>query len=135
MIRHMLCWSRDLTYETTIPFIPPVKKGRVIKVYDGDTITIGTYVYGTAYRFSVRLLGIDTPEMKGPHKDKAILARDELYQLIFHKKVVLKNVSLEKYGRLLADVYVDGIHVNAWMKQKGHAVDYFGGKKTIQEPC
>ena len=51
------------------------------------------------------------------------------------KKVVLKNVSLEKYGRLLADVYVDGIHVNAWMKQKGHAVDYFGGKKTIQEPC
>ena len=128
----MFCWSTPLTYETTIPFIPPIKNGRVIKIYDGDTITIGTYVYGTAYRFSVRLLGIDTPEMKGPHKDKAILARDELHQLIFHKNAVLKNVTLEKYGRLLADVYVDGIHVNTWMKEKGHAVEYFGGKKSIE---
>ena len=135
----MLCWTRSrapLTYETTIPFVPPVETGRVIKVYDGDTITIGAYVYGTAYRFSVRLLGIDTPEMKGPNKDKAKLARDDLHELVFHKNVVLKNVSLEKYGRLLADVYVDGIHVNLWMKQKGHAVDYFGGKKATElAPC
>jgi micrococcal nuclease len=128
----MFCWSKPLTYETTIPFIPPVRHGRVIKVYDGDTITIGTHVYGTAYRFSVRLLGIDTPEMNGPHKEKAILARDELSALIFHKTAILKNVSLEKYGRLLADVYVDGIHINAWMKQKGHAVEYFGGKKPTE---
>jgi len=126
----MLCYKAPLTYETTVPFIPPVQSGRVLKVYDGDTITLGAYVYGKAYRFSVRLLGIDTPEMKGPHKDKAIKARDELHDFIFHKDALLRNVTLEKYGRLLADVYVDGIHVNAWMKTKGHAVDYFGGKKS-----
>ena len=29
-----------IEWKDTIPFIPPVDKGLVIKVYDGDTITI-----------------------------------------------------------------------------------------------
>lgn len=125
-----------LTYADTAPFIPPVESGRVIKVYDGDTITIGCYVYGKAFRFSVRLLGIDTPEMKGPHKDMAVIARDALHDLVFHEIVHLKNVGIEKYGRLLADVYLGDLHVNAWMKEKGHALSYFGGKKPTElEPC
>ena len=30
----------EVNYEDTIPFIPPITHGKVIKVYDGDTITI-----------------------------------------------------------------------------------------------
>ena len=119
----------QLTYATTIPFLPPIRSGKVIKVYDGDTITVGAILYDVAYRFSVRLNGIDTPELKGPHKDKAILARDDLSTLVMNKVVRLENVGSEKYGRLLADVYLDHLHVNQWMKEKGHAVEYHGGKK------
>ena len=115
-----------LTYATTIPFLPPIRSGKVIKVYDGDTITVGAILYDVAYRFSVRLNGIDTPELKGPHKDKAILARDDLSTLVMNKVVRLENVGSEKYGRLLADVYLDHLHVNQWMKEKGHAVEYHG---------
>jgi len=119
-----------LTYATTIPFLPPIQSGKVVKVYDGDTITVGAILYEVAYRFSVRLNGIDTPELKGPHQEKAMLARDELSKLVMNQIVHLKNVGTEKYGRLLADVYFGDIHVNQWMKDKGHAVEYHGGKKN-----
>lgn len=64
-------------------FIPDVYYGKVIKVYDGDTITIATRLSGkgTIYKFSVRLLGIDTPEMRSKvpeHKKVAVLAKNAL---------------------------------------------------------
>jgi micrococcal nuclease len=123
--------TMELTYATTIPFLPPLQTGKVLKVYDGDTITIGAVLYEVAYRFSVRLDGIDTPEMRGPQKDKAILARDALSKLVLNQMVRLKNIGHEKYGRILADVYLDDLHVNQWMKDQGHAVEYHGGKKEI----
>jgi endonuclease YncB( thermonuclease family) len=44
--------------------------------------------------------------------------------------VDLKNVSTEKYGRILADVYVDHVNINKWMLENKLAVPYDGGKKT-----
>ena len=54
----------------SIPFVPPITEGEVISVYDGDTITIASVLPNTTepiYRFSIRLNGIDTPEIKGQH--------------------------------------------------------------------
>ena len=71
------------------PFIPPITSGFVVKVYDGDTITILSklpYKDSALYKFSVRLNGIDCPEIKGEtakEKLRAQLARDELSKLIF----------------------------------------------------
>mgnify|MGYP001222278035 CR=1 FL=1 len=98
----------------TVTFIPDVRYGRVVKVYDGDTITIGAKLYpvkrnSPIYRFSVRLNGIDTPEIKGSGPEEhhvAILARDWLSNKIMGKMVYLDNVKFEKYGRLLATVYL-----------------------------
>ena len=128
----------QITYADTIPFVPPVKKGIVVKVYDGDTITIASklpYRKSPIYRFSVRLNGIDTPEIKGKTKDEkdmAIVARDALSAKILTKEVQLKNVSTEKYGRLLADVYCQGENLNSWMLENRYAVSYTG--KTKKSP-
>lgn len=124
-----------VSWQTTIPFIPPVTGGKVIKVYDGDTITIATrlpFSNSPVYRFPVRLLGIDSAEIKGKtfeEKASATAARDALSAKIFGKMVVLKNVSTEKYGRILADVYLDNIHLNQWMLDQKLAVEYDGGTK------
>jgi endonuclease YncB( thermonuclease family) len=124
------------TWKNTTPFVAPVSEGHVIKVYDGDTITIAGYLpypESPLYRFSVRLNGIDTPEMKGKtEKEKAcaILAKTELQNLILDKRVVLRNVQTEKYGRLLAEVYIGDLHVNQHMLDTGMAVKYDGGTKT-----
>lgn len=124
----------SIMYSDTKIFIPPITIGKVIQVYDGDTFTIAVYLFGEIYRFPVRLYGIDTPEIRtkdSKMKTRAISARDALSSLIMNKIVELKNVEYEKYGRLMAHVYVDGLNVNEWMIQQGYGVVYMGGKKTI----
>jgi endonuclease YncB( thermonuclease family) len=119
-----------------VPFVPPVTCGKVIKVYDGDTITIASrlpFTDSPIYKFPVRLLGIDCPEIKGStetEKNLAKSARDALSSRINGKMVILKNVSTEKYGRLLADVYIDGANMNQWMLDNNYAVKYDGGTKS-----
>jgi endonuclease YncB( thermonuclease family) len=126
---------QNIEYADTSPFVPPIHFGKVIKVYDGDTITIASVLPNTTepiYRFSVRLNGIDTPEIRGKtpeEKELAILARDELYNKIYGKMVTLENVGTEKYGRILADVYLDEEHINEWLVSKEYAVRYDGGTK------
>ena len=58
----------DIKWEDTVEFTFPITGGKVIKVYDADTITIASklpYDASPMYRLSVRLNGIDTPEIKG----------------------------------------------------------------------
>ena len=127
----------NIIWNDTIEFTYPITSGHVIKVYDGDTITIASkmpYENSPLFRFNVRLNGIDTPEIKSKNKNEkalAILARDSLSQLIMNKKVALQNVKNEKYGRILADVYLDDLHVNKWMIEKQFAVEYDGKTKKI----
>jgi endonuclease YncB( thermonuclease family) len=127
-------------YKDTVVFRPHITHGKVIKVYDGDTITIATRLPhdNTLYRFSVRLRGIDSPEIHGKTENEKLLAiksRDALSHLIYHKVVVLKNVEYEKYGRLLADIYLVGQEttptINQWMLDQKYAVPYDGGTKNI----
>jgi endonuclease YncB( thermonuclease family) len=128
-------YLHDIEYKDTVGFVPPIITGKVIKVYDGDTITIASKLPNTEtpiYRFSVRLSGIDSAEIHGKTKNEkkeAILARDALHTLIFGKMVHLKNVSTEKYGRILADVYLEELHINQWMLTENLAVPYNGGTK------
>jgi endonuclease YncB( thermonuclease family) len=56
-----------------------------------------------------------------------------LSQLILGKIVNLKNVETEKYGRLLAELYLEDIHLNQWMLYKRYAVKYGGGTKNSPE--
>ena len=131
-----------VVYADTKIYIPNITCGKVVKVYDADTITVANRISvggsqsDEVYRFQVRLNGIDSPEIKSknPHtKELAKKARDVLSEMIFGKIVELKNVQLEKYGRLLADVYLGDLHLNQWLIDNNHAVRYDGGTKQIPE--
>jgi endonuclease YncB( thermonuclease family) len=126
----------NIKWEDTVEFTFPIQGGRVIKVYDGDTITIASklpFNESPLYRLSVRLNGIDTPEIKGKNEDEktaAKNARDSLSALILNKYVSLKNIQSEKYGRILAEVYLDDVCLNEWMIKEKYAVKYDGGTKV-----
>ena len=128
-----------IMWNQTIQFIPPITEGQVIKVYDGDTITIASRMpipESPLYRFSVRLAGIDAPEIKGKSEDEkesALKAREALSNLLLHKVVEIRNVKTEKYGRLLADVYLNELHINQWLLDQKLAVPYDGGTKISPE--
>ena len=129
-------YLEHITYKETEVFIPQINFAKVVKVYDGDTITVAAklpFEKSPIYRFSVRLRSIDSPEIKGQSEKEcqlAIVSRDALHNLIFDKIIELRNNGKEKYGRLLADLYVNDLHVNKWMVDKGYAVKYDGGKKV-----
>lgn len=127
-------------WDNAITFVPPITTGYVLKVYDGDTITIASrlpYEGSPIYKFQVRLNGIDTPEIKtknSAEKEKALQCKTALSSLCLSQMVTLENVSLEKYGRILADVYCGGVHLNQYMIDNGFAVKYDGGhKKSFEE--
>lgn len=132
--------TSTVTYKDTVQFIPPITCGIVVKVYDGDTITIASklpYDESPLYRFSVRLNGIDCPEMHSKiqaEKEMAQQASNALYLKLMGRKVFLHNVQTEKYGRILADVTCldkNGNHENIseWLIRNGYARVYNGGKK------
>ena len=129
-------YLKNVLYSDVKRFIPPINHGKVVKVYDGDTITIASKLPNSNlpfYRFSVRLRNIDSPEIKGiteEEKTLAIEARDALHNLIFGKIIVLKNLGTEKYGRVLADIYLEELHINNWMLENNYAVPYNGKKKV-----
>merc|ERR1719384_38722 len=55
----------NVTLDNCKPFVAPIKYAKVVKVYDGDTVTIVAPLFdGVISRFRVRLNGIDAPEIR-----------------------------------------------------------------------
>jgi endonuclease YncB( thermonuclease family) len=108
---------------------------KVISVYDGDTVTILIKNNGVIYTEKCRLLGIDTPEMRGGDdnsKIKAKLAKEYVVKKLLNRVVRIKCGKFEKYGRLLVTFYPNGLKresLNDELIRVGHAYAYDGGKK------
>jgi micrococcal nuclease len=109
--------------------------------YDGDTISVEIpEVHPLLGRkVGVRVLGVDTPEMKGKgkcEKDRAKVAREFVAdKLSKAKRIDLVNVQRDKYFRVLAEVEVDGHSLSKALREQGHARDYDGGTKDIHDWC
>lgn len=98
------------------------------RVIDGDTIDLAGQ--------RVRLVGIDAPETRQTCEDEERQtyacgkeATRQLKWLLRNSEVTCetetnKNGKPERYGRLLAVCWVDGIDINQWMVRRGHALAY-----------
>jgi micrococcal nuclease len=110
-------------------------QAKVVKVYDGDTCTCVFDTLGLGlYKHSIRLVGIDTPEIRGKTPEEKIRAkevRDFVRELILDKIVQLQCKGSDKYGRILGIITTDqSIVVNDLLVDNGMAIKYDGGKKT-----
>jgi micrococcal nuclease len=99
-------------------------EARVIKVADGDTITINYQ----GQEEKVRLIGIDTPESVHPDRSKNVpfgkVASDFTKSHLLGEviQIELDAQERDKYGRLLAYVYLDGKMFNETLLEEGMAV-------------
>ncbi len=91
---------------------------RVIGIKDGDTVEILTADQKTKI---VRLNGIDAPEKDQPYSQRS---KESLSKLVFGKQVKLYSFGNDRYGRLIADIYVDSINVNYIQVAEGLAWHY-----------
>ena len=93
---------------------------RVQSCYDGDTCRTSTGE-------SIRLACIDTPELRGSRANPvpAAAARDHLRQMVVGKDVVIRRITTDRYGRTVAELFVDGTNVQQAMVASGHAEIYW----------
>jgi micrococcal nuclease len=95
----------------------------VVRVVDGDTIVVKY----NGVDEKVRLIGIDTPESvhadESKNTEEGVLVSDYTKKMLTDKKVGLEfDVSKrDKYGRLLAYVYLDGEMYNKILLKEGYA--------------
>jgi len=91
--------------------------GTVTSVYDGDTITLHTDS-GTK---KIRLAGIDAPEIKQLF---GVESRDALRQDVFSQSVTVDTTKLDKYGRSVGKVWLEGEDINLKQVSRGLAWVY-----------
>ena len=94
-----------------------ILNGRVVGVTDGDTLTLLV----DRVQFRIRLAQIDAPESNQPYGKRA---KSALSALAFGKQARVEVVDIDRYGRTVGEVFVDGIDVNREMVREGHAWAY-----------
>jgi len=127
---------KNLTFNKLSNFYPDIRKGRVIKVYDGDSITVAARIpqlkNNIIYKFSIRLNRLDTPELRTSNhieKEYAIKIRDLLSERIMNKMINIKVIKTDKYGRYLAEIFYKKENINDWLLNNHYATRYDGGTK------
>jgi endonuclease YncB( thermonuclease family) len=117
------------------------KKALVIDVYDGDTITVVFKHFDKINSWKVRLLGINSPEIRPSrslsNREDVILSakksRDYLSELILNKIIYIHCGKFDSFGRILAYIYLNKEDllntnftnsVNKKMLLGGYAVEY-----------
>jgi micrococcal nuclease len=114
---------------------------KVTKVIDGDTIDVIIDMgFDILYKSRVRLFGIDTPESRTRNleeKKRGLISKKFLTDKIKSaKKLTIKThkgSETGKFGRILGEVFADGVNLNLQMCEDGYAVQYYGQNKSLVE--
>ncbi|WP_228256191.1 thermonuclease family protein [Aliarcobacter butzleri] len=110
--------------------------GKVVKVSDGDTITVLT---SDKTQYKIRLNDIDAPEKKQAFGNKS---KDNLAKYIAGKTVKVEYKTKDKYKRILGTIYYNNIDINLQQVKDGYAwvykkysknQDYYNAEKVSRE--
>jgi len=87
--------------------------------YDGDTCT-------TIYNERIRLACIDTPELKGSKAKpkEAKEAKIFLNNLIANKEVNIRRIDNDRYGRTVAELFINDVNIQKLIVKNGHGKIY-----------
>lgn len=105
---------------------------QIHNVVDGDTMDMILQPLPTLQIIErVRVYGVDTPELNSP---KACERRDakkaeELVSQYIGKDIFITPIGVGKYGRLIAQVYVNGDDLADILIDKGLGVLYLHGRR------
>jgi micrococcal nuclease len=97
--------------------------GKVVKVTDGDTITILV----ENQQIKIRLSEIDAPERKQAFGQKS---KEALADLVFGKEVRVITHGNDRYGRTIGDVFVGQTNVNEKLVEEGWAWNFLKYSKS-----
>ena len=87
--------------------------GRVVGIADGDTLTV---LDATNTQHKIRLSGIDSPEKKQPFGQHC---KQSLSDLAYDRAVAVESNKLDRWGRVIGKVLVDGQDANLEQVRRG----------------
>lgn len=140
MIKTKLAIPFIFLFLLTLPFVGEAKEktygnlivSELVSVYDGDTFTVNLKglhpIIGESIR--IRLLGVDTPEIRDPNpkvKQLALQAREFTKSaLLSAHTIYLMDIRRDKYFRIVADVYLDDCRLSELLIDAGLGKPYDG---------
>lgn len=92
--------------------------GKVVSVHDGDTVTLIT---DNNQKIKVRLAQIDAPEIA---QNYGVESKQYLANLVLNNKVAVETETVDKYGRTVGTLILNGVDVNAQQVKVGMAWVY-----------
>ncbi len=95
-------------------YVIPKQEFRVLRVIDGDTLELDSGV-------RLRLKGINTPERSMDFYEQAKLFLEK----IENRNVKIENYGVDKYGRVLAYIFIGGKNVNKEILENGLGTLYY----------
>jgi endonuclease YncB( thermonuclease family) len=93
-------------------------EGRVVAIADGDTITV---LDADRVQHRIRLGGIDAPEKRQAFGTRS---KQSLSDIVFNKAVTVETGKIDRYGREIGKILVDGMDANLQQVQRGFAWHY-----------
>ena len=114
---------------------------KYLRNYDADTITFDVPAVHPLLgkKISVRVRGIDTPEIRGKcsrEKDLAKEAKQVVEKMLKGaKRIDLQDIERGKYFRIVADVMVDGRSLVKDLLKMKLGYPYDGGRKQKNYWC
>jgi micrococcal nuclease len=100
----------------------------ITNVVDGDTIdALVDLGFNIQSKIRFRLYGIDTPELRSVVAEERVaanLSKTQLQSMVLNKNVTLKTYRPDKYGRWLAEIFVENNNVNQQLVEALYAKTY-----------
>ena len=95
-----------------------ILEGRVVGVHDGDTVTL---LMEGNQQLKIRLAQIDAPELDQAFGQKS---KQSLSDMVFNKTIKVEKETIDKYGRTVGTLIVDGVDANKEQVKRGMAWVY-----------
>lgn len=98
-------------------------QGKVVRVADGDTVTLQTK---DNPKLKIRLFAIDAPETKQEFGQES---KKHLTELLLNKDVSIREIHKDQYGRTVAIIFLGDKDINLEQLKGGYAWYYRAFKK------
>lgn len=121
----------------SVPLKGQIIDAKLVDVHDGDTVKVIVLYGEVPFKISIRILGVDTPEITKGHgrlpeeHEAAVKARDYLRKILSTPLIKVKFHDWDKFGgRVLGEVFTSGGEsVTSILIEGGWAREYNGEKK------
>lgn len=96
------------------------KVKEIVKIYDGDTITVIVDLGFNITKLEVfRLAKINAPEVRGDEREQGLKSRDWLRERLYTAEAMGEDIIIKtykdkkgKYGRYIAEIFTGGVSIN-----------------------